>query len=336
MTTALCKAFYAKAKVLLVEPLGSTVELGDVGYFDDGQWVAVGTTRSFFGLDLDASRGTSEPNSFDGKSGKGLTFEAFADGETSALSPDVASAKARAEITFGVEDSFVMNVKDQTVDAARDLAEVMSAIRYAYRYRGDLPSGRGWEKKYAVVVGVASALSVTALSASSRNATAVISGGAALQAPTAPVDLDASMKVTLNKNSVDKLWRRPADGYAIQALRIKPSVFTRWDREDFGYVKAEALRLGARRREREARAKFYRDWSLRAGVRVGDADAEFVDVAGSRRAEPQVKRARSVSGRVKRKSAPGGTKRGVQRKSVKGSTKGPTKRAVKRKSAKRR
>jgi hypothetical protein len=255
----MAKAFYAKGKVLLVEPLGSAIRMGSVGYFDQGQWVELGTTSSFFKLKLSETAGAGEPNSFDGKGGKGLKFEAYAKGETSALSPDVAKAQARAEINFGSEDSFVMNVKNQTVKTASELGELIAAIRYAYRYRAQLPASERWEKHYAVVVGVASAESVTALSASTKNATAVVSGSASVSAPTSPADLDASMKVSFTKESVDKLWRGPANGYAVQALKIKPSIFKRWDREDVVFAKTKGL-VAAPSGLPARRPKAYSEW----------------------------------------------------------------------------
>ena len=237
MATPLANAFYKKSKVILVSPLGAQVRLGSVGYFDDGQWIEVTTTQKMFGLTLSEASGTFEPNSFDGKGGKGFKFEAKLEGQTSQLVKVATEAHARAEITFGSEGAFVMNVKDQTVRTARELADLMSAIRYAYRYRDTLPEGERWEKKYGVIVGIASAKSVTAMSSSSGNASVVVSGSAGLPAPATPAQLDATMKISSSTESVDQLWQGPATRYAFQALRIDPSFFTRWDREDVVYLK---------------------------------------------------------------------------------------------------
>jgi hypothetical protein len=233
MPDALTTAFYDKGDVILARPLGRTIEMGSVGYFSDGTWLEVSTTKKMFGIELAVAPGAPEPNSFDGKRGKHLKFEGKADGETSTLVADPAKAKARIEISFGAEGSFIMNVKNQRVTTARDLGDLMIAIRHAYHFRNDLPEGERWEKRYAVVVGVASADSVTALLSTSASATAIVSGNASAKAPATPAQLDASMSVSFSEESVDDLWRGPAIGYAFQALKIEPSIFTRWNREKF-------------------------------------------------------------------------------------------------------
>ena len=50
MASTLAAAFYAKGKVVLVQPLGGTVRLGSVGYLNDEQWVEVTTVKKMFGL----------------------------------------------------------------------------------------------------------------------------------------------------------------------------------------------------------------------------------------------------------------------------------------------
>lgn len=237
MPYALTKAFYEKSRVILVRPLGSSVRLGSVGYFSDGQWLEVATTETMFKIKLSLVPGSSQPNTFNGKSGKRLKFEAKAAGEPSALVGDVAQANARIEITFGSEGAFVMNVKNQRVSTAGNLADLMIAIRYAYRFRETLPEGERWEQKYAVIVGLASAESVTALSSASKNATAIVSADLGTAAPPTLAQLDASMSVSFVEESVDDLWSGPAKGYAFRALKIEPSIFRRWDRADVEYVR---------------------------------------------------------------------------------------------------
>jgi hypothetical protein len=236
-TSSLAKAFYDKGKVILVEPLGSTLRLGSIGYFSAGQWVEVATTKSMFGLRLSANPGSSQPNSYDGKGGKGFSFAVKAKGEVSELVPNLADAKLRAEVSFGSTDGFVMSVRNQRVETAQELAEIMSAIRWAYHFRDELPEGRRWEKKYAVIVGVAKAESVTAVAASSSKAAIVVEGSAKLPAPATPAELDAKMKITRTTESTETLWRGPADGYGVQALRLDPSIWTGWESEDLKYLR---------------------------------------------------------------------------------------------------
>lgn len=224
MVRGFADTFFRKSKLILVEPLGSKVRLGSVGFMSEGQWHEVGTTRSMFGLTLTAGRGRGTI-SFDAKSGKGLRFETKTTGQVS-----------RLEITFGAAGAFVLNVIRQRIDTALERAETMAAIRFAYRYRRTLPEGFRWERKYAVIVGVASADSVTILSSDSASAAVVIAGSKKLSAPILPAELHAHMKISHSSNSVDKLWLASAVGYAFQAIQIRPSVFRAWDREDFAFI----------------------------------------------------------------------------------------------------
>jgi hypothetical protein len=193
-----------------------------------------------FGLTLALSAGSSQPNSFDGKGGKGFSFQVKAAGEVSDLVPREADAKLRAEVLFGSQDGFVMSIRNQRVRTARDLAELMGAIRWAYHYRRRLPEGKRWMKKYAVIVGIATAESVTAVSALSSNAAIVIEGSAKVPTPATPGELDAKMNITRTRESIQTLWRGPAVGYAVMVLRLDPSVLKQWQYEDFSYAAGAA------------------------------------------------------------------------------------------------
>src|SRR4029077_20402659 len=107
--------------------------------------------------------------------------------------------------TFGSRDGFVMSVRNQTVQAAQELAELMAGIWWAFRHRPQLMEGKRWENKYAVIVGIASAESVTAVSASSSRAAIVVEGSGKLAPPTQPAELDAKMRVTRTRASTEKL-----------------------------------------------------------------------------------------------------------------------------------
>ena len=240
-SSALARSFYKKSKVVLVEPLGRALRLGSVGYFTEGQWVEVTTTKKMFGLTLSASPGANAPNSFDGSGGKGFSFQLKAAAVVSDLVPKVGDARLRAEVNFGSRDGFVMSVRNQTIQAAGDLGELMAAIRWAFRQGRGLAEDRRWAKKYAVIVGIATAESVTAVSASSSKAAIVIEGVGKLPPPAAPAELDARMRITVTKRSTEKLWRGPATGYAVMALRLSPPVLRKWREEDFKYV-AKAAR----------------------------------------------------------------------------------------------
>jgi hypothetical protein len=282
--SALANAFYAKGKVVLVEPLGTRIRRGSIGYFSDGQWVEVSTTQKMFGISLPPEPGSGDNNTFDGKSGKGFSFTTKAKGELSDLVPNIADAKARAEISFGSKDGFVMNVRNQTVETTRDLAELMAAIRWAYHYRTALPEGRRWDKKYAVIVGVASADSITAVSSTSANAAIVVEAAGRLPAPSSPADLDASMKITRTKESTEKLWRGPATGYAVQALRLDPSIWKRWRNEELKYL-SRAERAAAAKKA-PPRPASYTQWAAqyRRFTNPETAKVQMLSTSGRARA----------------------------------------------------
>jgi hypothetical protein len=281
MVRGFADTFFRKSKLILVEPLGSTIRLGSVGFMDAGQWNEVGTTKSMFGLTLTVGRGR-DSNSFDAKSGKGLRFETKIAGQISQLVPKATQAEARAEINFGSAGAFVLNVIHQRVDTALERAEIMAAIRFAYRYRHTLPEGSRWEKTYAVIVGVASAESVTILSSDSASAAVVITGSKKLAAPASPAELHAHMKISHSSNSVDKLWLARPAGYAFQAIRIRPSVFRAWDREDFAFVSPrEAFGFDEPAPLRgPKRPRSYVEWSRQAKLKPSWVQAEPVRRSG--------------------------------------------------------
>ncbi len=302
MPDALTKAFYEKSKVILVRPLGGRIALGSVGYFSDGQWLEVTTTEAMFGIKLVADRGSAQPNSFSGMSGKRLKFEAKAAGEASAIGGELAKANARIEITFGSVSAFVMNVKNQRVSTARALGDLIIAIRHAYRFRDMLSPAKRWERKYAVVVGLATADSVTALLSASKDATAIVSGGTTSTVTTV-AQLDASMSVSFSQESVDNLWQGPADCYAFQALRIEPSFFRSWDWEDVEYVNAAfgAAPLSAPAREQWAKS-----------TRFNPATVKLVELRPSGRPDRRVQvsafGARSAASDSKKSAPPTGSR----------------------------
>lgn len=280
MVRGYADTFFQKSKLILVEPLGSTIRLGSVGFMNAGQWFEVGNTSSMFGLVLTAKKG-SGVNSFDAKSGKGLRFETKVAGEVSKLVPKAAVAEARAEISFGAAGAFVLNIINQRVDTALKQAEIMAAIRFAYRYRRTLPEGSRWEKKYAVIVGVASAESVTILSSNSASAAVVITGSKKSEAPTSPAELHAHMKISHSSNSVAKLWLEKANAYAFQAIQIRPSVFRAWDREDFAFVTPRAAFGFDEPALREPkRPRSYVEWARQAKIKPSWSQAEPVRRSG--------------------------------------------------------
>ncbi len=280
MTSLLANAFYDRQKLVLLEPLGATLRLGSVGYFSTDQWVHVGTTRSMFGIRLASNKGSGEPNSFSGSGGKGYSFSIKAAGEVSALVTNPAEAKARVEVSFGSQQGFLMSVHRQQVQTAVDLAELMFAIRWAYHYRSLLPEGKRWEPKYSVIIGVATAASITAVSALSADSAIAIeaSGGGAV--PRTEAQVRATMEITHSRHAHDKLWLGPAKGYAVQALRLDPSVWTKWDRESFEFERRSASGDSARA-DRPRRPESFRDWAREGGFAdPTEVEAELVPAPG--------------------------------------------------------
>jgi hypothetical protein len=120
-------------------------------------------------------------------------------------------------------------------------------MRWAYHFRKQLADARRWERKFAVVVGIASADSVVAIAAESDGATIAVSGSGRLGPPTAPAGLTAQMKVRYSSRSISKLWSGPAAGYAYRALQLEPSIWTHWRSEDAKGAKLRGKAAGTRR-----------------------------------------------------------------------------------------
>jgi hypothetical protein len=184
-----------------------------------------------------------------------------------------ASAKARAELHFATSDAYFASVVNQTVTMAGELEELFSAIRWAYHVRAALPAEKRWEKYFAVIVGIASADSIVAVQAEGTGGTLAIAASGRGKTPTTAAAISATAKVIHDDQSLTKLWRAPANGYAFFALSLQPSIFRRWDREAI-----EAVRLHGDVTTR--RPESYSDWARSFELDVPSIEVDLLGASG--------------------------------------------------------
>lgn len=209
------------------EVLGaSEVPLGSIVQYRKGKWVHLNTVLEKFGVDprpLPAPPDTVQNNYF-GLGGDEFAFKTYAEGKPGKLVTNVADAAARAEVTFGSNGAFMFAVQQQTVKMLGSLEQLFGQIRLAYHTRK-------WEKDWAVVIGVASAKSFAADRGRSKNASMVISGHGKIGPPASVGEVSARMSFKYAESEVAHTAQAPANGFALQLVKIHPKWYRKWDRE---------------------------------------------------------------------------------------------------------
>jgi hypothetical protein len=241
------KFFEQSGGLVPQEVLGaSDVPLGSILQYRNGTWVHLNTVLEKFGLDpkpLPAPPAIVKNNYF-GSGGDEFAFKTYAAGKAGKLITNVADAAARAEVTFGSSGAFMFAVQDQTVRMLGNLEQLFGMIRFAYHI------GK-WEKDWAVVIGVASAKSFAADRGRSKNAAMVITGRGKVGPPDSVGEVSARMSFKYAESEVAHTAQAPANGFALQLVKIDPKWYRRWDKEiiDAAHVRdallgsAKALRV---------------------------------------------------------------------------------------------
>jgi hypothetical protein len=223
-----------------VVPLEHPIAIGDIGRIGaDGAWEPISTTRHRFNALPSKVRNTKDGRGiWDASSGKDVSFKAYARGQTSQLVRNVADAKARAEIEFGSSKSFVFAAKGVTIRSATEVGELIEKIRRAYHLRRRLPEGERWTKDLAFVFAVGDAQRLTAMLATRANTTVSVTGRGSVGPPSAPADLAAGVNLGIASNELIRFNQADAAGRLYRAYRLKPSLLTTWENEDWGELRA--------------------------------------------------------------------------------------------------
>jgi hypothetical protein len=218
-----------------VVPLEQPVAIGDIGTIGkDGAWNPISTTRFRFGVEPENVRSTRDGRGiWSARSGKDVSFKAYARGQTSELVKNVADAKARAEISFASSSSFVFAAKGVTIRSATEMSAVIDAIRRAYHLRKERKEETRWYRDFVVVFAVGDAQHFTALLARQAKTTVAVTGRGSVGPPTSPAKLAAAIEMGISSNELQGITQPNAVGRLYRAYRLDPSILRKWDKEKF-------------------------------------------------------------------------------------------------------
>lgn len=188
-----------EAKMRPVLPLGQPLSLGAVGFIDGGAFRYMGTAHTMLGVDPGpADSGVGMPD-VEIESGRDFSMRTYAKGETAEGFGQIASGKARAEVSFSSADAFMMAGRGLTVSTLTEPGILAAAMVRAFH------AGL-WEERFCLVYQIAAAKNFTAVLSEQSQSKLLLTGGASLGKGNVSLgDLTAGVKVSSQKGSMQKL-----------------------------------------------------------------------------------------------------------------------------------
>jgi hypothetical protein len=215
-----------------VFPLEFPIEIGDIGTIgSDGAWRPISTVRHRFNSFPGRVQRVSDERVWEACSGDDVSFELFRRGETSALIPVQAHAKARTEIAFRSHDGFVFAARGLTVRTATDTAAMIDKIHLAYHTRRQRPEEGRWYKEYTFVFEVADAERFTAMLPERDGVRAAITPQGTTGPPASPGKLASLVRFGPGSEDLERSNQRDARGRFYRAFKLRPDVLERWREE---------------------------------------------------------------------------------------------------------
>ncbi|HZV73868.1 MAG TPA: hypothetical protein VFF79_09160 [Conexibacter sp.] len=223
-----------------VVPLEFPIEIGDIGTIgNDGVWRPISTVRHRFNGFPGRVRRTADGRVWEACSGDDVTFKLYERGETSALIPAPAHAKARAEITFRSRDAFVLAARGVTIRTAIDMDALIDKIHLAYHTRRERPEEGRWYKDFTFVFAVADAERFTALMPARDAARVAITPKGASSPPGTPDKLASVVGFGPGAEDLERTNQRDARGRFYRAYKLRPEVLARWRDEPWTHSRGD-------------------------------------------------------------------------------------------------
>jgi hypothetical protein len=212
-----------------VIPLEFPIEIGDIGTIgNDGAWQPITTVRHRFNGLPDRTRRTADGRVWEACSDD-VSFELFGRGQTSALIPAPAHAKARTEISFGSPRSFVLAARGVTIRTATELDTLIDKIHLAYHTRRERPEEGRWYRDFRFVFAVADAERFTALlPANGTGACVAITPKGTAGPPETLGKLASLVRFGPGAEDLERSNQRDARGRFYRAYKLRPEVLSRW------------------------------------------------------------------------------------------------------------
>jgi hypothetical protein len=214
-----------------VVPLEFPIEIGDIGTIgNDGSWRPISTVRHAFNGFPGRVRRTTDDAVWEASSDD-VSLEVYGRGETSALIPAAAHAKARAEITLRSPHAFVLAARGVTIRTATDMEALIDKIHLAYHTRRERPEEGRWYRDYTFVFAVADAERFTALLPADGAACVAITPMGTAGPPSSLDKLASLVRFGAGAEDLERTNQRDARGRFYRAYKLRPEVLARWREE---------------------------------------------------------------------------------------------------------
>lgn len=230
--TGFVNAVHQRFGMRPVLPLEFPIEIGDIGTIGkDGAWRPITTVRHSFNGFPGRVRRAADARVWEACS-EDVSFELFRRGQTSALIPAEAHAKARTEIRLGSSGSYVLAARGVTIRTATDLETLIDKIHLAYHTRRQRPEEGRWYRDFRFVFAVADAERFTAmLPANGTGARVAITPKGTAGPPATPDKLASLVRFGPGSEDLDRTSQRDARGRFYRAYQLRPEVLARWREE---------------------------------------------------------------------------------------------------------
>lgn len=208
------------AKMRPVLPLGQPLELGMVGYLDDHAFRYLGRVQTMLGEPPGKPLKGGGVPVVDLVSGKEVDLAIHAKGTTSQAFGDIAKGKARVEMTFGSDKSFLLSAKDITIYTMEDPVILLAAMLRAFE------AGM-WQQEYCLVYQIGVAASYTGVLSRQAGAKLLLSTSAKLGKGKASVgDVAAGMSFERQSGALEQVVAPRKTTAFFNAYRVKKRWFT--------------------------------------------------------------------------------------------------------------
>jgi len=219
MSWKLIKSIQDKTELRLILPFGLGLRLGDViSVSKDGKFMLEGSCRSLLGIRAGKPR-TAQKKGVDltQQFGKKTAYTFRTAGTASTLFPNLPTAKAGFDISFGTSDSWLLAIMGRVISSLDQVNRFRRSILKAYNLGV-------WKPDWALVVLVAKVDSMTLIASTSSDTKVALSSGATVSANAsleAKLTSDVSIAAT-NKEFMQYIIIEPTNTFC-SALRVRDS-----------------------------------------------------------------------------------------------------------------
>ncbi len=206
-------------------PLGQQLALGSVGVVENGAFRYRGSIEAILGIGAgpELPLETKLKQGWGITSGKDVKLDAHAKGETSQVFGELARGRARVEVSFARNDSFLLAASSVEVRALAEPQRLIDRMKEA-------AAQGSWEQNFAFVYQIGLPLSYTVI-LSRQKGTKVLLSAAAIAGGAATTDvaqLAAGFNLETQTSLTEQLVGKGRFPAFYNAYRINPRWWYRW------------------------------------------------------------------------------------------------------------